>query len=140
MLILKRLAIWFLETLLEALFLAVVLVSLFGCDQHAYGKCIGVSFVWIGTMFFSTGYLLTTAIARAVWRGMVVWLYSIVALVLFLIHFEILNHATGGMYDAPKRIVLRIAGGCIVLACTFVGTLLLRRWTLANCERFEIRI
>ncbi|MGH7489235.1 MAG: hypothetical protein ACREMY_27070 [bacterium] len=130
MLILKRLAIWLLETSLEALLLAVVLVSLFGCDQHAYGKCIGVNFVWIGTMFFSTGYLLTTAIARAVWRRDTVRLYPAVAAGLFLIHFEILNHATGGAFDPLKRVVIRIAGVCVVLACTFAGNLILRRWAV----------
>jgi hypothetical protein len=137
MLILKRLAIWLFETSLEALLLAVVLVSLFGCDQHTYGKCIGVTSVWVGSMFFGTGYLFTTAIARAVSRGVSVWPYSVIALALFFIHFEILNHAAGGMYDAPKRIVLRLAGGCIVLACTFAGTLLLRHSTHATANSLE---
>ena len=130
MLILKRLSIWLCETSLEALLLAGVLVSLFGCDQHAYGKCIGVTFVWVGTMFFGAGYLFTTAIARAVWRGGTVRLYPVVAVVLFLVHFEILNHAAGGAYDPPKRLVIRIAGVCIVLACTFVGNMVLRKWTV----------
>ena len=129
MLILKRLSIWLLETSLEALLIGMVLVSLFGCDQHAYGKCLGINFVWISTMFFSTGYLFTTAIFRAIWRGRSLWSYSVAALMLFLIHFEILNHAAGGAFDLPKRAVIRIAGGCIVFACTFAGTLVLRRWT-----------
>lgn len=128
MLTVKRLIIWLVETSVEALVLAVVLVSLFGCDQGTYGKCIGINFVWIGTMFFSTGYLFTTAIARALWRGGSLWLYPAVAVVLFLIHLEILNYAAGGMFDAPKRTVIRIAGACIVLACTLAGTLVLRQW------------
>jgi hypothetical protein len=129
MLILNRLSIWILETVLEALLLSVVLVFLLGDDQHKHAKDLAVSFVWIGTMFFSTGYLFTTAITRAVWRGSRIWLYPVVALVLFFIHFEILNHAAGGIFDAPKRAVIRTAGGCIVLACTLAGSLLLRRWT-----------
>lgn len=130
MLILKRLAIWLIETSLEALLLAVVLVCLLGDDQHKYAKDLSVSFVWIGTMFFSTGYLFTTAIARAVWRGATVRLYPVVAVVLFLVHFEILNYSAGGIFDLRKRVVIRIVGVCIVLACTFVGNLVLRKWTV----------
>jgi hypothetical protein len=99
---LKRLLVWFLETSLEGALLAVVLVSLFGCDQHAYGRCLAVNFVWIGTMFFSTGYLLSTGIARAIWRGRGMWIYSVVATVLFFIHFEILNYAAGGCIRSGK--------------------------------------
>jgi hypothetical protein len=128
MLTLKRLAIWFLETVFEAFLLSVVLVCLLGDDQHKYAKDLSVSFVWIGTMFFSTGYLCTTAIARAVWRGGTVRLYPVLAVVLFLVHFEILNYSAGGIFDLKKRVVIRVAGVCIVLACTFAGNLILRKW------------
>ena len=131
--------VWFVETLLEALLLGVVLVCLLGDDQHAYVKDLTVSFVWIITMFFSTGYLFTTGIVRAVWRGGSVWLYPVAVLMLFFLHFEVLNHSAGGIFDAPKRTVIRIAGGCIVLACTLAGTLSLRRWTAASTEKFEPR-
>jgi hypothetical protein len=129
MVILRRLFIWLLETSLEALLLGMVLVSLSGDNQQAYVKDLAVSFAWISTMFFSTGYLLTTGIARAIWQAGRAWQYSIVATVLFFIHFEILNHAAGGLFDPPKRAVIRIAGGCVVFACTLAGTLVLRRWT-----------
>jgi hypothetical protein len=137
MLILKQLAIWLLETVFEALLLGVLLVCLVGDNQHQYAKDLSVSFVWIGTMFFSTGYLFTTAIARAVWRGSTVRLYPVVAVVLFLIHFEVLNYSAGGIFDLRMRLAIRIAGMCIVLACTFVGTQLLRRWTLTIPSRLE---
>lgn len=130
----KRLLVWFLETVLEALLISVVLVCLLGDNQHRYAKDVAVSFVWIGTMFFGTGYLFTTAIARAASQGRFIRLYPGVALVLFLIHIEILNHSAGGIFDAPKRAVIRIAGACIVLTCTFVGNLLLRRWTSATAN------
>jgi hypothetical protein len=135
MLILKRLAIWLLEVVLEAFLLSVVLVCLLGDDQHKYAKDLTVSFVWIGSMFFSTGYLFTTAIARAVWRGRTVLLYPVVAVLLFLVHFEILNYSAGGVFDIQKRVVIRVAGVCIVLACTFAGNLTLRKWTV---ERFTL--
>ena len=132
MLILKRLGVWFLETSLEDALLGVILVSLFGCDQHAYGRCLAVNFVWIGTMFFSTGYLLTTGIARAIWRGQGMWIYSVVATVLFFIHFEILDYEAGGVFDPAKRSVIRVVGACIVFACTLAGTFALRKWAPAR--------
>jgi hypothetical protein len=135
--LLKRLIVWFIETSLEDALLGVVLVSLFGCDQHAYGKCLAVNFVWLGTMFFSAGYLLTTGIARAIWRGRDVWPYSVVATVLFFIHFEILNYAAGGAFDPAKRSVIRVVGACIVFACTLAGTFALRNWTPARSRLAE---
>jgi hypothetical protein len=135
--IVKRLVVWFAETSSEALLIGVVLICLSGDNWHAYGRDLAVSFVWISLMFFSTGYLLTTGIARAVWQPQQTGLNSIVATALFYIHFEILNHAARGIFDPPERVVVRIAGGCIVLACTFGGTLLLRRWTPATNKQSE---
>lgn len=129
MLILKRLSIWLLETALEALLLGMALSSLLGVTQHAYARDVAVGFVWISTMFFSTGYLLTTGIARAVWQPRRVWLYSMLAMLLFLVHFEILNYSAGGIFDAAKRTLIRIVGACIVFACTITGGAVLRKWS-----------
>jgi hypothetical protein len=139
MLILKRLFTWLLETSLEAVLLGVVLLSLFGCDQHVYIKCLAVNFIWIGTMFFSTGYLLSTCVARALWQRRSLWIYPLIATVLFFIHFEILNRAAGGAFDPAKRFVIRVAGGCIVFTCTFLGSLLLRNWMPVRSNSTEAR-
>jgi hypothetical protein len=136
-LILKRLLIWALEASLEAALLGVVLISLFGCDQHMYIKCLGVNFVWVSTMFCSTGYLLTTGIARTLWRLGSAWLYPAMATALFFIHFEVLNYAAGGVFDPQKRSVIRIAGAFIVLMCTLAGTFTLRMWTPVRSKLAE---
>lgn len=128
----KRLAVWLIEVVLEAMLLSVVLLCLSGYTRGTVLKDLTVGFIWITTMFFSTGYLFTTAIARAVWRGRRVWVYSAVALALFFVHFEILNHASGGIFNRPERLVIRTAGACIVLTCTLAGTLILRWWTSGN--------
>jgi hypothetical protein len=133
----KRLMVWFAETVLEALLLSVVLLGLSGYTRGTLLKDLTVGFVWIATMFFSTGYLFTTAIARAVWRGGSIWVYPVVALALFFVHFEILNHALGGIFNLPDRVVIRIAGAAIVLVCTFAGSLVLRRWKETSNKRFE---
>jgi hypothetical protein len=41
-LIVKRLAIWLLETLFQAVLLGLALMGLFGYDQHAFGKGLGL--------------------------------------------------------------------------------------------------
>jgi hypothetical protein len=79
-----------------------------------------------------TGYLLSTAVVRALWRGQTLWSYPAVAAVLFFIHFEIMNFGVGGAYEPKDRLRIRVAGALIVIACTFVGTLLLRRWRGAS--------
>jgi hypothetical protein len=135
--LIKRLMVWFFETVLEASLLSVVLLGLSGYTRGTLLKDLTVGFVWITTMFFSTLYLFTTAIARAVWRGGRVWVYPVIALALFFVHFEILNQAAGGIFKLPDRVVIRIAGAAIVLACTFAGTLVLQRWTAANSNRFK---
>ena len=129
MLIIKRLSVWVVETALEALLLALVLISLFGYDPHAFGKSLLICATWIVIMFFVTGYLFSTAVFRAYWRGRGLWLYSAIAMLLFLIHFEILNVGVGGAFNPPERLRIRAAGVCIVFACTFFGGCFLRKST-----------
>jgi hypothetical protein len=80
-------------------------------------------------LFFTTGYLLTTAIARVFWKGRIFWLYPCIAVVLFFLHFEIMNVGVGGAFEPADRFRIRIAEAFVVLACTSLGTLALRRWT-----------
>ena len=96
MLILKRLSIWFIETLFEVLFLGVLLAVLFGYDYNALIKSVLTLSIAISYMFLVTGYLLSTAVVRALWRGQTLWSYPAVAAVLFFIHFEIMNFGVGG--------------------------------------------
>lgn len=132
--ILKRLIVWSGETSLEGLLLAVTLVSLFGCDEHVYSKCMAINFVLILTMFFATGYLFSTEIVRAIWRGPT-WICSVIATALFLIQFEILNYSAGGAFEPTKRRVIRFTGVCIVFGCTYLGGLLLRTRPRAGGEQ-----
>ena len=127
MLILKRLAIWFLETFSEVLLLGLALIVLFGYDQHAFGKSLALYVSGILLLSFTTGYLLTTAVARGAWKGQSWWSYSVTAVALFLVHSEIFFLVSGGS-TRPERIRMRIAGVSIVFACTLAGTFALRKW------------
>jgi hypothetical protein len=122
----KRIAVWFIETCLEVLLLGLVLTLLLGHDQHAFLKDVLLYSSGVTLLFFSTGYLLTTIVVRAVWKGRRSWLYPAVATALFLIHFEIMSVGVRGAFAPADRFCIRIAGAFVVLACTSLGTLALR--------------
>jgi hypothetical protein len=130
----KRLAIWAAETALQVALLGVVLGVLLGHDQSAFAKDVVIYGSGIFLMFFTTGYLLTTIIARAFWKGKSVWLYSCIAVTLYFLHFEIMNMGLGGAFEPADRFRIRIAGAVVFFICTFVGTILLRRWTVASSD------
>ena len=128
----KRIAVWLIETVSEVLLLGLVLALLLGHDQHAFLKDVLIYSSGVSLLFFSTGFLLTTIIARAVWKTPKPWLYPVIATALFLIHFELMNMGVRGAFEPPTRLRVLIAGACIVFACTFAGTIALRRWTAVH--------
>jgi hypothetical protein len=127
MLILKRLAVWFVETGLEALLFGLVLTGFFGYDQHAFGKGLEIYVSGILLVSFTTGYLFTTAVARGAWRGQRSWGYSVIATSLFFVHSEIFFVLSGGS-TRTEQFKMQLAGCCIVFASTFAGSLALRKW------------
>jgi|SRR5271165_985634 len=133
MLILKRLAIWFIEISFEALLLGLALVGLFGFDQHGFARSLGLYVSGIILFSFTTGYLFTTAIARGAWRGRWLWSYPATATLLYLIHSEIFFRISGGSTRSEK-FSIQVAGACIIFTCTLAGTLVLRRWTAASTK------
>lgn len=131
MLILKRLAVWLGETSLEVLLLGLVLLALFGHDQHAVGKSLVGYAAGIVLLSFTTGYLLTTAVARGAWKGQAWWTYSAIAVALFLIHSEIFFAISGGS-TRPEQFSMQTAGVLVVFVSTVAGSLLLRRWAATS--------
>jgi hypothetical protein len=125
--ILKRLAVWFIETSLEVVLLGLALIGLFGYDQHAVGRSFEVYLSGVLLLSFTTCYLLTTAVARGAWRGHKWWSYPAIAVTLFLFHSEIFFVVSGGSTRSEK-LSMQIAGACIVFACTRAGTFALRKW------------
>ena len=128
MLILKRLCVWFVETVTEALLLGIVLAVLLGHDQNAFVKDVLIYSTAISYMFLVTGYLLSTAVVRALWRGQTLWSYPAIATALFFIHFEIMNVGVEGAFHPKDRLPICVAGACITVASTLAGTLILRKW------------
>ncbi len=116
------------------LLLGLVLTLLLGHDQHAFLKDVFIYSAGVSLLFFSTGYLLTTVIVRAVWKGRRSWLYPAVATALYFIHFEIMNVGVRGAFAPADRFRIRIIGAFVVLVCTSLGTLALRKWTSGRTE------
>jgi hypothetical protein len=126
-LILKRLAVWLVETSCEALLLGLFFVVFYGPDERGFIRDLLLVAVAVALLFVTTGYGLTTAILRSVWSGQRLWLYPIVATIPFFIHSQIFFVVSGGSTSSEK-LLIRSAGACIVFACTFVGGCLLRKW------------
>jgi len=128
MLVLKRLVIWMIEMPCEVFLLGLGCLLFGGYDKtRGISKELLAYVTWIGLFSFSTAYLLTTAVSRAMWRDLRPWSYPVVATVLFLIHSQVFFAISGGS-TASERISFQAAGACVVLACTLAGTFVLRRW------------
>ena len=134
-LIFKRLAVWLLEALATTLLLGVLFGALSSPDLNAFISLLPG--VWalaigVGAILFLHGYYLTTALAGVIWRSQRLWQYPVIAATLFVIHTHIVFFrlkpdlsSSGRTAELPF-----LAGGvCIVLACTFGGNWLLRKWT-----------
>jgi hypothetical protein len=126
--VLKRLTVWLVETCLEALLLGVFLALRFGYDPHAFLKDIFIYAACVAIMFFMTGYLLSTILIRTLYKGRKWWSYSVIAPVLAIIHYEILDVSIGGAFDPKDRLPVRAAIASITFACTLAGTFALREW------------
>jgi hypothetical protein len=118
---LKRLFVWFVEMSGEALLLGMLWAVL-----HNAGLLFSIS-ATVGVFMFGSGYLVTTAVLRALWGGPRLLLYSTVAVALFLTHLQIFFVATGGL-TMSERLRLTVGGICAVFACTLVGGWFLRKW------------
>lgn len=136
----KRLLVWFIETISEVLLLGVVLALVLGHDSNEFIKDMGVYASGVTLMFFTTGYLLSTVVVRALWRGQSRRFYPVVALVLFFMHFEILNLGAGGAFQPSDRLRVRVAGTFVVFACTLAGTVALGKLAVTQDQVREAQL
>jgi hypothetical protein len=126
----KRITIWFLELQCQAILLSVlciILSSRSGFWEDSIVREFVFGFNFVSTLFYSTGYLLTTAILAIFWRGQRLWLYPTIAAALFSIHLQILFFALADATSSEK-LPVRLIGPYIVFVCTLLGGCLLRRW------------
>src|SRR5689334_290 len=117
-----RITVWILETACEAFLLSLLLIILSlssGASGLGFIRDLAFGFFASLTLFFTTGYLLTTAIADAFCRRKLVWIYPLVASLLFSVHLQIFLFVAGG-WTAAERLPIRILGPCIAFVCTYV--------------------
>jgi hypothetical protein len=144
MLILKRVTVWLLEMFSEAILLSVLLTVSSIREgprpfQWSFVKelLFAVSAITYVFMWHS-GYLLTTAVLRIVWKRPRLWLYSVVAVVVFLIHLQVIFLIASG-WTASERLPVQVGGACIVYGCTFVGSWFLRKWVQASSKQLDLQ-
>ncbi len=123
----KRLLLSLAETCSQALLLGLLLIRLFGHDKYSFVGGLAIYAGEILLMFCVTGYVLTTVIARAIWKGDSSRFYPLLCTVLFVIHFEVLNVGLGGAFPPSDRPIVVIAGAAAAFATTLAGTLLSRK-------------
>lgn len=135
--VLKRLGVWFVESICVALGLGILLL-LMVVLEHPHGhlgmpvyRAILVSAVAVLMVgMFGTGYLATSAVARVLTPIKSWWLYPLVLAALFSVHFEILIVAMGGTgWTRGEKAFLRVGGAFTVLLIGLAGDALLRRWS-----------
>ncbi len=135
----ERLTTWALEITFEIVLLAVFL-ALLAHDPNEFMKAVFGHGAGILMMFFVTGYLFTTIIARALWNGKRLWSYPCTAVILFVFHFEILSMAVGGAFDTATRFRIRIAGVLVALVCTSLGSFVLAKWSDQTSQTLEAEL
>ncbi|MGH9754515.1 MAG: hypothetical protein ACREA2_17185 [Blastocatellia bacterium] len=130
MLILKRLAVWLIETAAEAVLLSLFMNMWWGYSDPVNRGFLFQLFGWaltILTVFMlGSGYLITTAILRIAWKSQRLWTYSAASAVLVLVHLQIFFFVAGG-WTIYKRLTVQVASACIVFACTFIGGWILQK-------------
>lgn len=130
MLILMRLITWSLEIALEVLLLMALLFALSGTSRNTFSRDLALAFFGVAFVFMvGSGYVLTTAICRIVVPITRLWIYSVIAATLFVVHEQSLFRGRIMPDASDLRIILPGAG--IVFACTLIGSWVLRKWIRA---------
>ena len=124
----RRFSVWVTEMALVLLLLAAVTLAVAGdSKQWSRGDDFLLALVWTAFVFMvGSGYLITTGLLAVFFRSRSPWLYPTLAALLFVVHDQLFY--TGWTVPDLSHVQLQIAGACIVFACTFVGTWILRRW------------
>jgi hypothetical protein len=127
MLILKRQAVWLLETLFEAVLLGAFLHILWGPGRSGNPGLLAFNVLWALWLSVTTGYAVTTLICRLVWKSEWLLWYPFNAALLYVIHAQIF-FMVNDAFTPANRLLLRVAGVCVVFVCAFIGSLVLQKW------------
>jgi hypothetical protein len=130
----KRSAVWLLEILTETVLLGVLLGAL-TLPAADFVKLLPGFYAWglaVCLVLFFSGYYLTRALFGLVWRSQIWWLYSTIAIGLFVVHTHIV-FLLGRPDFSPEGRALELpflaCGAGVVFSCTSISSWCFRRWT-----------
>jgi hypothetical protein len=128
--VIMRITTWAIEMLVQAVLLTIFIISISHVDSHVSPKDVLFLVVSVLIYFGLSGYTVTTLVARILLSDNRVWIYSIVAPMLFLIHFEFVNRMVAeGFMDPHNRVLMRVIGSFLVLVVTIAGSFALKKTT-----------
>ena len=130
-LILKRLVVWLLEVLVEALLLGALLGALVLPNFVTLLPGVWALGFAVGVVLFLHGYYLTRVLFGVVWRSQRKRLYPAIAATFFIIHMHIAFvrlKPDMSLLGRATELPFLAGGACIVFACAFAGNWCLRKW------------
>lgn len=131
---LKRMAVWLIETCCVILGLALLLTALAWASGNTEQTNISfvqdLRFAAGGVILFMvvSGYVMTTFLFGVGLRGQRWWLYPAVAALLFTIHYWLFWSLGASGWDPTTHLWVQLGGLCIVFGCTLAGNWLLQKW------------
>jgi len=122
-----KLSAWLVEMLSEALSFSIVAIVMSNAGYPTVRDIAALTVAAL-TCFGISGYVITTLVVRLALRGRWANVYPIIAPLLFLTHFEVMNLLVpGGLMDAHNRLMFRAIVFGVVLVVTTVISLVLKR-------------
>ena len=110
-----RLSAWLAEMLVESLLFIIVAIVMSHAG-HPTTRDIAALMIAALTCFVILGYAVTTLVLRLALRGRWLRVYPIIAPLLFLLHFEIMNiMVPDGLMEPHNRLKFRVIGSGVVL-------------------------
>jgi bacteriorhodopsin len=127
MLMLKRLAVWLIETLVQVPLLMALLMLLTEPSSDDRWFNVRLTLFAVNVFMLGSGYPITTGIVAILFRGRIRWLYPTIAALLFVVHEQFF--LTGWAPPEPIHIQIQASGASLVFATTFLGGKYLQRWS-----------
>ena len=128
--VVKRLAVWVLEVLIEAILFGCLLGVLVASETGLFNGVFG-SVLAVPVVLFLNGYYLTRALAGLAWKSGSHWLYPLLAAAIFVGHVYFAVSNSRGSFTPLARAAVTpflTGGACIVFACAYGGNRLCQMW------------
>jgi hypothetical protein len=123
-----RFCAWLVEMLSEAIVLPFIPVVMIHVSEPITPRDIAGLTIGTLTFFCVSGYALTTLVFRLALRGRWLRVYPVIAPLLFLAHFEIMNLLVPeGLMEPHNRFIFRVSGSGVVVVVATAISLVLER-------------